>query len=74
MPKIHITDEAARAIRGAATAPGGFQQTGHQRPDGSWDVPVEEDTLDRIQVALLEGETISDCIVRIVATSKGGLN
>lgn len=67
MPIITISHEAQLAIRGAATNP--FNQTGTQRPDGSWDVPVEQDTLDRIHEAQLAGETLSDTIIRVVLTA-----
>jgi hypothetical protein len=40
MPIINITNEVALAIRAAAEFP--FRETGTQRPDGSWDVPIQQ--------------------------------
>lgn len=72
MPKLLLTDEAHRAIRGAARS-GSYKETGVRRADGTWEVPVDEDTLDRIQSHMFEGETLSDCIIRAVGNI-GGLN
>jgi hypothetical protein len=70
MPMIHLTDEAARALRACADRP--FQQTGTQRPDGSWDVPVEEDTLERLKNVQLAGESMSDTVMRVAIMAQQG--
>lgn len=70
MKTIHVSDECARAIRAAAFG-NSFKQTGVQRPDGTWDIPVSDDTHERILAHCLPGETESDCIVRILGTSRG---
>lgn len=74
MVMLHLTDEAHRAIRAASDAPGGFKQTGTQRSDGSWDVPVGDDTLERIQSVAHPGETLSDTILRVCTLSGGKAN
>jgi hypothetical protein len=71
MPRINITNEAMLAIRSASTAPGGFNQTANRRSDGTWDVPLEEDTLDRLKSQQLPGETLSDTIIRGIALATG---
>lgn len=77
MPIIRISDAVHRAIRAASTAPGGFEAQGVRRSDGDWDVPITQDTLDRINKYRLEGESISDTILRgatLAASGSGKLN
>lgn len=64
---VNMTAEAVAAIRSAAIYD--FKQTGTQRDDGTWDVPLEAETVDGIREKMLPGETISDAIIRIVATA-----
>lgn len=67
-----LTRISARAydlIRGRAIYE--FKQTGRQLPDGSWEVPFSDDTLDRVEEVRLAGETLSDCLERILSTPKG---
>lgn len=71
MPKINITAEAEQVIRANAELP--FKSTGTQRPDGTWDIPLADNTLERLRAAQLAGESISDTIIRVCGT-KGGLN
>jgi len=66
MRYITITNEAVEAIRSRAEHP--FKQTGHRLPNGMWSVPFEEDTIDRLEEHLMDGETISDVIVRACLT------
>lgn len=67
MTIINITDEAHRAIR--SRAEGEFTQTGTRRADGSWDVPLAEDVIERIESVQLQGETLSDVILRLSHTA-----
>ncbi|MFH0299752.1 hypothetical protein AAFX91_21465 [Bradyrhizobium sp. 31Argb] len=70
MPNIEITEECRALIESAAGAP-----TGRRLPNGNWLIPVNEATLAGLQQVRLRGETISDCIIRlmIVALHKYGL-
>ena len=66
MPILNISEEAHRAIRAAAQHD--FKETGRRLPDGTWDIPVGEETLARMQRAAFPGETFSDTIIRAMAT------
>lgn len=67
LKKINITNEARLAIRGAALLP--FRETGTQRANGTWDIPVEETTLEAVRRQQQSGETLSDTLIRLVATA-----
>ena len=70
MTRIRINDEAMRAIMGVAENE--FRQTGRKAPDGLWDVPVEQDTLDRILQHRMPDESMSDTIIRVIACAAHG--
>lgn len=70
MPTINITEEASRALRGLATKP--FRDTGTRRADGTIDVPVEEETVERLSGCAMPGETASDTIIRLAAFHRSG--
>lgn len=72
MPIVNITAAAMDAIRSQSY--GDFNPTGKQLPDGSWNTHLEADTLERLENTRLEGETLSDCIQRIIALVNGGAN
>lgn len=74
MPTVTITDEAVRALQ--ANARGEFKETGHRNADGTWDVPLTDDTIERLEDRRHPQETISDTIIRIAAyaTSSGRAN
>lgn len=65
MPIVNISEEAHRAIRAAAQHD--FNETGLRCPDGTWDIPVQEETLAKMQRAAFPGETLSDTIIRAMA-------
>jgi hypothetical protein len=62
MPDIEITDECRALI--AAEFP--FEESGRRLPNGNWQLPVDAETLRRLQKVRLRGESISDCIIRMI--------
>jgi hypothetical protein len=70
MLHIEITEECRALIESAVEPP-----TGRRLPNGNWQIPVNEVTWERLQQLRKPGETISDCIIRvmIVALHKQGL-
>lgn len=66
MPNVIITNDAAAAIRAAAQ--GSFHNDGHRLQNGSWVIPLGEDTLEALQGVQFPGETLSDTIIRICFT------
>jgi hypothetical protein len=69
MPLIRLTDATYTAL--ARLAIGTFRQTGQRQPDGTWLVPIEQDTWDRINTIRLPGETDEDVIQRAIHISLG---
>lgn len=69
MPVILITDEAEKAVRGAAEKP--FRNEGEKLPDGMWKVHLEWETVEGLRRYKQEGESLSDVIIRLLATQKG---
>jgi hypothetical protein len=70
MQHIEITEECRALIASAVGPP-----TAQRLPNGNWQVPVNEITWERLQQLRLRGETISDCIIRvmIITLHKRGL-
>jgi hypothetical protein len=64
MPDIEITEEC-RALIASVTEP----PTGQRLPNGNWLVEIEAATLQWLQGLRLDGESISDCIIRIMIIS-----
>ena len=64
MKTIKISDATYRAVADAAILP--FRSTGQQQPDGSWLVPVEDDTLERLNQVRLPGESDDDAVMRLI--------
>lgn len=62
MPDIEITEECRSLI--AAEFP--FEETGRRLPNGNWQMPVDAETWKRLQKVRLHGESISDCIIRVI--------
>jgi hypothetical protein len=62
MPDIEITEECRALI--AAEFP--FEESGRRLPNGNWQLPVDAETLRRLQKVRLCGESISDCIIRVI--------
>jgi hypothetical protein len=64
MPNIEITEECRALI--AAEFP--VEQTGQRLPNGNWQMPVDMETWTWLQKVRLQGESISDCIIRVIIT------
>jgi hypothetical protein len=62
MPDIEITEEC-RALIAAEFSIG---QIGRRLPNGNWQMPVDAETGRRLQKVRLHGESISDCIIRVI--------
>jgi hypothetical protein len=62
MPDIEITEECRALI--AAEFP--FEESGQRLPNGDWRLPIDAETWKRLQKVRLHGESISDCIIRII--------
>ena len=62
MPDIEITEECRALI--AAEFP--CEQTGWRLPNGNWQMPVDAETWKRLHKVRLHGESISDCIIRVI--------
>ena len=62
MPDIEITEEC-RALM-AAEFP--LEESGRRLPNGNWELPVDAETLRRLQKVRRCGESISDCIIRVI--------
>jgi hypothetical protein len=69
MPLIRLTDATYRTI--ASITIGTFRSTGQRQADGTWLVPIEQDTWDRINTIRLPGETDEDVIQRAIHISLG---
>jgi hypothetical protein len=70
--EITITAAAREVIRANADPFKTFVETGRRNADGTWTIPVADDTYEGIQRHLLPGETVSDAIIRVSATDPGG--
>jgi hypothetical protein len=64
MPLIRMSDATYKTI--ASITIGTFRSTGQRQADGTWLVPIEQDTWDRIQAIRLPGETDEDAIQRAI--------
>lgn len=62
MPNIEITEECRALI--AAEFP--VEETGRRLPNGNWQVPVDMKTWTCLHKVRLHGESISDCIIRVI--------
>jgi hypothetical protein len=67
MPDIEITEECRVLIEGA-TEP--FRQTGRRLPNGNWQIPIDAATRQWLEKLRRQGESISDCIIRIIIISE----
>jgi hypothetical protein len=66
MLNIEITDECRDLI--AAEFPS--DDTGRRLPNGKWQIPINEVTWQRLQLVRRHGESISDCIIRVIITTQ----
>lgn len=70
MPTINITHEAREILRQESRT-GKLAGDSLHLPDGTWNIYLESDTLERMDSKKLAGESYSDLIIRIFATQKG---
>lgn len=68
MKTISMSDATYRVVADLATLP--FRWTGARQPDGSWLVPVEDDTHERLQGHRLPGESDDDLVQRLIRASR----
>ncbi|MBA4034572.1 MAG: hypothetical protein C0480_08245 [Bradyrhizobium sp.] len=66
MPEIEITDEC-RALM-AAEFP--FEQAVRRLRNGEWQMQIDAETWRRLQKVRRHGETISDCIIRVIIVTQ----
>ena len=69
MKTIRLTDAANHAIAAAATFP--FQLTGERQVDGTWLVPIEDETFERLDSHRLSGESDEDVVLRMFRAYRG---
>ncbi len=72
MPMIKITDEAHQAILSKASP--NFIENGHRIDSGEWMIPLQWDTLQRLRSKALEGESLSDTIIRCITLASNEVN
>ena len=69
MKTIHLSDATYRDLVELAMLP--FRPTGTRQPDGSWLVPIEDDTSERLESMRLPGESDDDLVARVVRAYRG---
>jgi hypothetical protein len=69
MKTIKVSDATYRAIVEEATLP--FHSTGTRQSDGTWLVPIADDTWERLRRQQLPGETDDNTVMRIVRRHRG---
>lgn len=69
MPSIKITPDAYNALRGAALYTWDDQRSKFEKTH--WKIHVDREVLDELGRVRYKGETMSDTILRLVATYKG---
>jgi hypothetical protein len=62
MPDIEITEECRALI--AAEFP--FDESERRLSNGNWQLSIEAETWQRLQKVRRHGESISDCIIRVI--------
>ena len=66
MPDIEITEECRALI--AAEFP--LDETVRRLPNGKWQMSIDAETWQRLQKVRLHGESISDCIIRVIIVTQ----
>jgi len=66
MPEIEITEEC-RALIAAEFA---FEETVRRLRNGEWQIQIDAETWQRLQKVRRHGETISDCIIRVIIVTQ----
>ena len=69
MKTIVLSDATYRAIASLAVLP--FQSTAERQAEGSWLVPIDDETYERIQTHRLAGESDDDTIQRLIHVYRG---
>ena len=69
MRTIRVNDATYRAIAEAAIGP--FRSTGRRQPDGTWLVPVADDTWAALQRERIPGESDDDAVMRVIRRHRG---
>jgi hypothetical protein len=69
MKSIIVSDATDRAVAEEAILP--FRSTATRQADGSWLVPIEDDTWEALQCQRLPGESDDDAVMRIIRRHRG---
>ncbi len=69
MKTIRVSDTTYRAIAEEAIMP--FRSTGQRQPDGTWLVPVGDDTWAALQAERIPGERDDDAVMRLIRRHRG---
>jgi hypothetical protein len=62
---INVTRQIRDLIRGAAD-PARFRETAVEREDGTFDIPIDDDTREAIVDRALPGELVGETIERVI--------
>jgi hypothetical protein len=65
MPEIEITEEC-RILILIVGAPAPFRQPERRLSNGNWQIPIDAETRQRLEKLRRQGESISDCIIRLI--------
>ena len=69
MKTIVMSDATYRALAEFAILP--FRSTGTRQTDGTWLVPIEDDTWEELRRQQLPSESDDDTIVRLIRRHRG---
>jgi hypothetical protein len=69
MPEIEITEEC-RILILIVGAPAPFRQPERRLSNGNWQIPIDAETRQRLEKLRRQGESISDCIIRLIIISQ----
>lgn len=67
---IELSAEAHAAIRSDADPRKAFQQTATRLSNGAYRVPLQRSTIARLMQFALAGESLSDAVIRLIATKR----
>lgn len=69
MQWINVTREALAMIYRHADPLKTFNPKARPSLNGTFDIPLEEETVRAVKSRMLPGETISDCIIRVFSST-----
>jgi hypothetical protein len=69
MKTIKVSTATYRAIAEEAILP--FRSTATRQPDGTWLVPVADDTWEALRKERLPGESDDDTVMRVIRRHRG---